>query len=73
MPEPECDITHNVLLQGAEKIIPREENSTVSSTAGAHKSKELTNISTHAAVGDVHDIESSKGLLPIAQLGVSSD
>ena len=31
------------------------------------------NTSTHAAVSDVHDIESSKGLLPIATLGVSSD
>ena len=30
-------------------------------------------IQTHAAVSDVHDIESSKELLPIATLVVSSD
>ena len=41
--------------------------------AGTNNSKENTNTSTHAAVSDVHDIESSKGLLPIATLGVSSD
>ena len=41
--------------------------------AGTNKSKENTNTSTHAAISDVHDIESSYGLLPIATLGVSSD
>ena len=41
--------------------------------AGTNKSKENTNTSTQAAVCDVHDIESSKGFLPIATLGVSSD
>ena len=54
-------------------IFPRKENSNVSNEAGTIKSKENTNTSTHAAVSDVHDIESSKGLLPIATLGVSSD
>ena len=44
-----------------------------SNKAGANKSKENTNTSTHAAVSDVHDIESSKGLLPLATLGVFSD
>ena len=34
---------------------------------------ENTKTSSHAAVSDVHDIESSKGLLPIATLGVTSD
>ena len=72
-PKPECDSTHNVLLHGAERIFPRKENSNVSNKAGTNKSKENTNTSTHAAVSDVHDIESSKGLLPIATLGVSSD
>ena len=45
----------------------------VSNKARTNKSKENTNTSTHAAVSDVHDIESSKGLLPIATYGVSSD
>ena len=72
-PNLDCDSTHNVLLHGAEKIFPRKENSNVSNKAGTNKSKENTNLSTHAAVSDVHGIESSKGLLPIATLGVSSD
>ena len=41
--------------------------------AGTNNSKENRNTSTHAVVSDVQDIESSKGLLPIATLGVSSD
>ena len=72
-PKPECDSTNNVLLHGAEKISPRRENSNVSNKAGTNKSKENTNTSTHAAISDVHDIESFYGLLPIATLGVSSD
>ena len=44
-----------------------------SNKAGANKSKENTNTSTHDAVSDVHDIESSEGVLLIATLGVSSD
>ena len=73
-PNPECDSTHNVLLHGAEKkIFPRRENSNVPTKAGSNKCKENTKTSTHAAVGDVHDIESSKELLPITTLGVSSD
>ena len=72
-PKPECDSTHNVLLHGAERIFPGKENSNVSNKAVTNKSKENTNTSTHATVSDVHDIESSKGLLPIATLGVSSD
>ena len=72
-PKPECDSTNNVLLHGAEKISPRSENSNVSNKAGTNKSKENTNTSTHAAISDVHDIESFYGLLPIATLGVSSD
>ena len=65
------------MLHGAERIFPRKENSKVSNKAGTNKSgrqyKETTNTSSHAAVSDVHDIESSKGLLPIATLGVPSD
>ena len=41
--------------------------------AGTNKSKENTSTPTHAAVSDVHDIESSTGLLPIATIGKSSD
>ena len=62
-----------MLLHGAVKKFPQKENSNVSNTARAHKSKEITSTSNHAAVSDVHDVESSNGLLPIAQLGVSSD
>ena len=72
-PKPECDSTHNVLLHGAEKTFPPKENLNVSNKAGTNKSKENTNTSTHAALSDVHDIESSKGLSPIATLGASSD
>ena len=72
-PQPEFDSTYNVLLHGAERIFPRKENSNVSNKAGTNKSKENKNTSTHAAVSDVHDIESFKRLLPIATLGVSSD
>ena len=72
-PKPECDSTHNVLLNGAKKIFARKENSNVSNKVGKNKSKENTNTSTHADVSDVHDIESFKELLPIATLGVSSE
>ena len=58
-PKAECESTHHVLLHGAEKIFPRKGNSNVSNKAGTNKSKENTNTSTHAAVSDVQDIESS--------------
>ena len=61
------------MLHGAKKIFPRKQNLNVSKKAGTNKSKENTNTSTHAAVSDVHDIESSEGFLPIATMGVSSD
>ena len=64
-PKPECDSTHNAFLHGAERIFPRKENSNVSNNAGTNKSKESTNTSTHAAVSEVHDIESFKGSLPM--------
>ena len=72
-PKPECDSTHNGLLQGSERIFPQKENSNVSNNAGTNISKENTNTSNQDAVSDVHDIEVSKGLLPVASLGVSSD
>ena len=72
-PNLECDSTHNVLLHKTEKIFPQKGNSNISNKAGTNKSKENKNISTYAAVSDIPDIESSKGLLPIATLGLSSD
>ena len=72
-PKPECGSTNKVLHQGAKKLFPLKENSNVSKKAEAHKSKAITNTSTHAAVSDMHEVESSRGLLPIATLGVSSD
>ena len=72
-PKPECDSTHNVLLHEAEKIFRRKENSNVSNKTGTKKTKENTNTSTQTAVNYVHYIESSKGLLPIVTLGVSSN
>ena len=71
--KPESDSTHNALINGAERRFARKENSCVSNKAGTSKSKENTNTSTHADVSDVHDIESSNELLPIATLGVSSE
>ena len=45
-----------------------------SNKAGANKSNDNTSTSAHAAViDDVHDIESSEGLLPILKLDMSSD
>ena len=62
-PKPECDIIHNVLLHGANKLFPQKENSNDSNKAGPNNSKENTNTSTHvAAVSDVHDIESLRAL-----------
>ena len=62
------------MFHGAEKkIFPSKKNSIVSNKAGTHKRKENTNFCTYADVSDVHEIESSKGLLPIAKIGVSSD
>ena len=55
------------------KNLHEREISNNSNKAETNKSKENTNTSTHAADGDVNGIESSKGLLPIANLGVSSD
>ena len=45
-----------------------KENLNFSNIAGTNKSKENTNTSTHAAVSDAHDIESSKGLLQLQYL-----
>ena len=72
-PKPQCDSTLFVLFHRADKIFPRKENSNDSNKAGANNSKDNTNTSTHAIVSDIHDIEKSKGLLPIVTLDVSSD
>ena len=61
-PKPDFDSTHNVLLHGTAKNFQRKKKSNVSNKAGTNRSKENKNTSTHAAVSDVHDIESSKGL-----------
>ena len=64
---------HSILLHGVDTIFPRKQNSIDSSKAGANKSKENTNTSTHAALSDVYENESSKGLLQVAKLDVSSE
>ena len=66
-------IAHIIFCSMEPKINPPRKNSNLSNKAGTNKSKENTNTSIHAAVSDVHDIESSKGLWPIASFGVSSD
>ena len=63
-----CESTHNVLLRGAEKVIPlREDNKDYSSLREAMRK----NMSTHAFFSDAITEESAKGLLPIASLAVS--
>ena len=65
-PKPDCESTHNVVLHGA--FPPKDtKNSPASSNANAK------HVSTNAAVGDIHSQESTKGLLPVASLAVSSD
>ena len=61
-PKQDCESTHKVLLHGAEKTFPPKD--TKSSTK---------HVSTNAVVVDVHGQESTKGLLPVASLTVSSD
>ena len=68
-PKPDCESTHNVLLHGAEKIFPPKD--TKSSPASGNANSK--HVSTNAAVGDIHSQESTKGLLPVASLAVSSD
>ena len=68
-PKPDCESTHNVLLHGAEKIFPPKDTKNSSASGNAN----TKHISTNAAVGDIHSQESTKGLLPVASLAVSSD
>ena len=74
-PKPDCESTHNELLHGAEKIFPPEKifspKDTKSSPASGNANTK--HVSTNAAVGDIHGQESTKGLLPVASLAVSSD
>ena len=68
-PKPDCESTHNVLLHGDEKNFPPKD--TKSSPASGNA--KIKHVSTNAAVGDIHSQESTKGLLPVATLAVSSD
>ena len=68
-PKTDCESTHNVLLHGAEKTFPPKD--TKSSAASGNTNAK--HVSTNAAVGDIHSQESTKGLLPVASLTVSSD
>ena len=54
-------------------MIPPKQSLNDSNRAEANRSKENTNSSIHDALSDARDNESSKGLLPIAKLGVTSD
>ena len=68
-PKPDCESTHNMLLHGAQKIFPPKDTKS-SPASGNAKTKD---VSTNAAVGDIHSQESTKGRLPFASLAVSSD
>ena len=68
-PKPDCESTHNVLLHGAEKIFPPKDTKSSPASGNAN----TKHVSTYAAVGDIHSQESTKGLLPVASLAVSSD
>ena len=68
-PKPDCESTHNVLLHGAEKIFPPKDTKSSPASGNAN----TKHVSTNAAVGDIHSQESTKGLLPVASLAVSSD
>ena len=68
-PKPDCESTHNVLLHGAEKFFPPKDTKGPPASGNANTKY----LSTNAAVGNIHIQESTKGLLPIASLAVSSD
>ena len=68
-PKPDCESTHNVLLHGAEKIFPPKDTKSSPASGNAN----TKHVSTNAAVGDIHSQASTKGLLPVASLAVSSD
>ena len=58
-----------MLLHGAEKIFPPKDTKSSPASGNAN----TKHVSTNAAVGDIHSQESTKGLLPVASLAVSSD
>ena len=58
-----------MLLHGAEKIFPPKDTKRSPASGNAN----TKHVSTNAAVGDIHSQESTKGLLPVASLAVSSD
>ena len=68
-PKADCESTHNVLLHGAEKIFPPKDTKSYPASGNANTKHVLTN----AAVGDFHSQESTKVILPVASLAVSSD
>ena len=63
-PKPDCESTHNVLLHGAEKIVPPKDTKSSPASGNAN----TKHVSTKVAVGDIHSQESTKGLLPVASL-----
>ena len=70
-PKPECDSTHDILLHGAEKIFPRKENTNASKKLEQTSPRRIQTLPPTPLL--VMYLESSKGLLLIATLGVSSD
>ena len=58
-----------MLLHGAEKNFPPKDTKSSPASGNAN----AKHVSTNAAVGDIHSQESTKGLLPVASLAVSSD
>ena len=58
-----------MLLHGAEKKFPPKD--TKSSPASGNANTKY--VSTNAGVGKIHSQQSTKGLLPVASLAVSSD
>ena len=68
-PKPNCESTHNVLLYGAKKIFPPKDAKSSPASGNAN----TKHVSTNAAVGNNHSQVSTKGLLPVASLAVSSD
>ena len=69
MPKPDCESTHNVLLNGAEKFFPSKDTNSSPESGNANTKY----VSNNAAVGNIHSQKSTKGLLPVASLAVSSD
>ena len=58
-----------MLLHRAEKILSPKDTKISPASVNAN----TKHVSTNAALGDIHSQESTKGLLPVASLAVSSD